>query len=65
LTSALDGGEWSASRLGRFTRRKRAWYSLDRKLGAPQSLSGCGREEKISHPLPGLEPLILILELNI
>jgi hypothetical protein len=24
LTSALDGGEWSASRLGRFTRRERA-----------------------------------------
>jgi hypothetical protein len=24
LTSALDGGEWSASRPGRFTRRERA-----------------------------------------
>jgi hypothetical protein len=24
LTSALDGGEWSASRLGRFTPRERA-----------------------------------------
>jgi hypothetical protein len=24
LTSALDGGEWSASRLGRFTPRKSA-----------------------------------------
>jgi len=28
LTSALDGGEWSASRLGRFTPRKRAHDAL-------------------------------------
>jgi hypothetical protein len=27
LTSALDGGEWSASRCGRFTPRERAPYT--------------------------------------
>jgi len=29
---------------------------LDRRLDGPQSPSGCGGEEKISQPLPGLEP---------
>jgi len=43
LTSALRGGEWSASRLGRLTLR----YSLDRRLGGPQSCSGhCGKEKE-------------------
>jgi hypothetical protein len=32
---------------------------LDRRLGGPQSWSGCGGEEKNSQPLPGLEPLII------
>jgi hypothetical protein len=54
LTSALDGGEWSASRPGRFTPRERA--PLDRRLGGPQSRSGCGGEEKNSDPPPGIEP---------
>jgi hypothetical protein len=60
LTSALDGGEWSASRPGRFTPRERApWCPLDRRLGGPQSRSRHGGEEKNSHPLPGLElPII-------
>jgi hypothetical protein len=41
LTLALDGGEWSASRPGRFTLRgKNAWYPLDRRLGMPQNQSG-------------------------
>jgi hypothetical protein len=32
---------------------------LDRRLGGPQSRSGCGGEEKNSQPLPGLElPII-------
>jgi hypothetical protein len=36
LTSALDGDDRSASRLGRFTpRRKRPRYPLDRRLGGP------------------------------
>jgi hypothetical protein len=57
LTSALDGGEWSASRPDRFTPQgKRPWYPLDRRLGGPQSCSGRGREEKNSQPPPGVEP---------
>jgi hypothetical protein len=35
-TSALDGGEWSASRPW----GKDPQYPLDRKLGGPQSRSG-------------------------
>jgi hypothetical protein len=46
LTSALDVGEWSASRPGRFTPRKSLWYPLDRRLGGPQGRSGRGSEEK-------------------
>jgi hypothetical protein len=57
LTSALDGGEWSASRPGRFTPQgKSSWYPLDRKLGGSQTPSGRGREEKNSQPPPGIEP---------
>jgi hypothetical protein len=48
LTSALDGGEWSASRPGRFTPRESPWYPLDRRLGGPQRLSVHGVEEKKS-----------------
>jgi hypothetical protein len=56
LTSALDGGEWSASRPGRFTPRERApGYPLDRRLSVPQSHSGRGGEENISQPPPGIE----------
>jgi hypothetical protein len=46
LTSALVGGEWSASRPGRFT----LGYPLDRRLGGPQSRSGRRGEEKILDP---------------
>jgi hypothetical protein len=35
------------------------WYPLARRLGGPQSLSGCGGEEKNSQLLPGLEPPII------
>jgi hypothetical protein len=56
LTSALDGGEWSASRSGRFTPQgKSPWYPLD----GPQSRSGRGAEEKNSELLQGLEPPII------
>jgi hypothetical protein len=34
-------------------------YSLDRRLGGPQSRSERGDEEKNSQPLPGLEPPII------
>jgi hypothetical protein len=38
---------------------KSPWYPLDRRLGEPQSRSGCGGEEKNFQPLPGLEiPII-------
>jgi hypothetical protein len=37
LTSALDGGEWAASRLGRCEEPS---YPLDRRLRGPQSRSG-------------------------
>jgi hypothetical protein len=38
---------------------KSPFYLLDRRLGRPQSQSGCGGEEKNSHPLLGLEPPII------
>jgi hypothetical protein len=41
LTSALDGGEWSASRPGRANPRgKDRRYPMYRRLGGPQSRSG-------------------------
>jgi hypothetical protein len=50
LTSALVGGEWSASRPGRFTPGKGARYPLDRRLGMPQNRSGRRGEEQIPDP---------------
>jgi hypothetical protein len=51
LTSALDGGEWSASRPGRCTPGKRApRYPFDRKLGGPQNRAGRHGEEKSPTP---------------
>jgi hypothetical protein len=38
---------------------KNPCYTLDRRLGGPQSRSGRGAEEKNSHPLPGLESPII------
>jgi hypothetical protein len=47
LASALDGGEWSATRPCCFTPGGEChWYPLDRRLGGPQSRSGCCGEEK-------------------
>jgi hypothetical protein len=49
LTSALVGGEWSASRLGCFTPK----HPLDRRLSGTQIRSGrCGEK---SLTLPGIE----------
>jgi hypothetical protein len=60
LTSALDGGEWSASRPRQlYLQGKSLWYTLDRRLDGPQSRSGRGGEEKNFQPLPGLEPPII------
>jgi hypothetical protein len=56
----IDGGEWSASRIGRFTTPgKEPLVPLDRRLSGPQSRSGRGGEEKNSQPLLGLEPPII------
>jgi hypothetical protein len=38
---------------------KSPWYKQGRRLGGPQSWSGKGGEEKISQPLPKLEPTII------
>jgi hypothetical protein len=57
LTSALDGGEWSASRPGRgLPRGKDPLYTLDRRLGGPQSRSGHRSWRKNPLPMPGIEP---------
>jgi hypothetical protein len=56
-TSALEGGEWSASRRGRFTPQEQSsWYPLDRRLGGFQSRSGRDGEEKNSQSPLGIEP---------
>jgi hypothetical protein len=47
FTSALAGGEWSASRPGYFTSGKEPRYPSDRRLGGPQSRSGRLGEETI------------------
>jgi hypothetical protein len=41
------------------TQSKSPWYTLDRRLGGPQSRSGRGGEEKNSQFLPELEPPII------
>jgi hypothetical protein len=39
-----------------YPQAKNPWYTLDMKLGGPQSLSGRGGEEKNSQPPLGIEP---------
>jgi hypothetical protein len=56
LTSALDGGEWSASCPGRFTLGKFPRYPLDRRLGGPKSRPGRFGDEKDLLPLPESNP---------
>jgi hypothetical protein len=57
LTSALDGGEWSASRPDRaLPRGKNPRYPLYRRLSVPQSRSGHRGYRKNPLPLPGIEP---------
>jgi hypothetical protein len=51
LTSALIRGEWSASRCGRsYYLGKNPQYTLNRRLGGPQSRFGQCEEEKILDP---------------
>jgi len=40
MTAALEGGEWSAARLGRTLPPGKTRYPLYRRLGGPQSRSG-------------------------
>jgi len=62
LTSALDGGEWSASRPSGFTPQGSSpCYPVDRRLGGLQSQSGRGDEEKNSQLLPKLKHSIIQL----
>jgi hypothetical protein len=57
LTSALDGGDWSASRLCRFIPGETASpHSLYAMLGGLHSLSGRNGEEKYFLPLQGIKP---------
>jgi len=53
MTTALEGGEGSASRPGHCLPPERTWYPLYRRLGGPQGRSGQVR--KISST-PGLDP---------
>jgi hypothetical protein len=53
LNLGSSGGEWSASRLGRFTPGgKNLPYQLDRRLGGPHIRSGSGDKEKKSQHCP-------------
>jgi hypothetical protein len=56
LTSALDGGEWSASRPGRFTPGERApgTHWIGSWIGPRTGLDNVERRKIL--PLPGLEP---------
>jgi hypothetical protein len=42
-----------------YSKGKNPRYPLDRRLGGPQSRSGCGGVVKNFQPLPGLEPPII------
>jgi hypothetical protein len=56
LTSALDGGQWSASCPGRASPLgKDPQYPLDRRLGGPHSWSDTRGSKKNPLPLPGIE----------
>jgi len=56
INLGANGGEWSASRPGRFTPGNERKYSLDRKVGGPQSRSGRGGDNKSSQPPLEIEP---------
>jgi hypothetical protein len=59
FTSAIDGGEWSASHPGLFTPREKARYPLDRRPGGLQGRLRRGGEEKNSQLLPVFKPPII------
>jgi hypothetical protein len=63
LTSAIDGGEWSASRPDRaLPREKDPRYTLDRRLGGPQSWSGKEARGNILYLRPGSNPYRSLVE---
>ena len=53
MTTALEEGEWSASRPGRFLPPGKTRYPLYRRLGGPQGRSGQVRK---TSPPPGFDP---------
>jgi hypothetical protein len=55
---ALYGGEWSASRPGRFTPR----YPLDRRLGGPQDRSGLGNKSIKTHDITNTKGELHVLK---
>ena len=55
LTSARNGSEWSAPRLGRFTPGRETRYPLSRKVGGSHSRRGCYEEKNLLTP-QGSEP---------
>jgi hypothetical protein len=59
LTSTLNGGEWSASRPGRFTPGKKPLVPINLEVWWVPERSGCDGEVKNSQPLPELEPPII------
>jgi hypothetical protein len=56
LTPAVDGGEWSVSRPGRFTLRQRDRGTYCMRLNGLESQSGLCGEERNFLPLTGIEP---------
>jgi hypothetical protein len=56
----LDGGEWFASRTGRFTAAERG-RDNDRRLGGPQSQPERGVGEIVLHPRQESNPSILVV----
>ena len=52
ITTALEGGEWSAARLGRILPPGKKRYPLFRRLDGPQGRSG--RAENLAPP--GFDP---------
>jgi hypothetical protein len=57
LTSALFGGEWSASTAGKSPR-----YAFDRRLGGPQNRSGRYGEVKNFDPTGTRTPAPLVVQ---
>jgi hypothetical protein len=60
LTSALDGGEWSASGPGHFTpgETPQVPTGLDRRVGGPQSRSGAMEKRKFLAPTGNRTPAV-------